>query len=110
MINQAQQRIRSVDVLRGVACALMAIDHVRVYSGLPAGGLEPGIFFTRWITHFCAPAFVFFAGTAAFFHGKKLIDKKAFISFLLTRGLLLVILELTLIRFAWTFNLNYSEF
>ena len=89
---------------------LMAIDHVRVYSGLPAGGQEPGIFFTRWITHFCAPAFVFFAGTAAFFHGQKINDNKELARFLLTRGVMLVILELTLIRFGWTFNLNYSEF
>ena len=50
---------------------LMAIDHVRVYSGLPAGGPTAGIFFTRWVTHFCAPAFVFLAGTAAFLYGRK---------------------------------------
>ena len=50
---------------------LMAIDHVRVYSGLPPGGPTPGIFFTRWITHFCAPAFVFLAGTSAFFYGRR---------------------------------------
>ena len=48
---------------------LMAIDHVRVYSGLPAGGPTPGIF-TRWITHFCAPAFTFPAGTSAFLYGR----------------------------------------
>jgi len=103
-------RVQSIDILRGAVMILMAIDHVRVYSGLPSGGLDPGIFFTRWITHFCAPAFVFFAGTAAFFHGKKLNDAKAFARFLVTRGLMLIILELTLIRFGWTFNLNFSEF
>lgn len=103
-------RIQSVDILRGAVMVLMAIDHVRVYSGLPAGGPDPGIFFTRWITHFCAPAFVFFAGTAAFLYGKKLNDNKGLRRFLLTRGLLLVVLELTLIRFGWTFNFNYSEF
>src|SRR5882724_5611591 len=65
------QRIASVDILRGAVMVLMAIDHVRVFSGLPAGGPSPGIFFTRWVTHFCAPAFVFFAGTGAFLHGKK---------------------------------------
>ena len=54
---------------------LMAIDHVRVYSGQPAGGPSPGLFFTRWVTHFCAPAFVFFAGTGAFLHRRKLADK-----------------------------------
>jgi uncharacterized membrane protein len=104
------QRIQSVDLLRGLVMVLMAIDHVRVYAGMPAGGTEPGIFFTRWITHFCAPAFVFFAGTGAFLHGLKLNNKTALAKFLLTRGLLLVFLELTLIRFFWTFNLNYNEF
>ena len=54
---------------------LMAIDHVRVYSWQPAGGPSPGLFFTRWVTHFCAPAFVFFAGTGAFLHRRKLADK-----------------------------------
>lgn len=103
-------RVRSIDILRGAVMVLMAIDHVRVYSGLPAGGPDPGIFFTRWVTHFCAPAFVFFAGTAAFLHGKKLSNTGMLAKFLVTRGLLLVFLELTLIRFGWTFNLNYSEF
>src|SRR5688572_30705883 len=102
-------RLQSIDVLRGAVMVLMAIDHVRVYSGLPAGGPEPGIFFTRWITHFCAPAFVFFAGTAAFLHGKK-HGRNKLARYLLTRGLLLVVLELTLIRFSWTFNLNFSQF
>lgn len=103
-------RIQSVDLLRGAVMVLMAIDHVRVYSGMPAGGPEPGIFFTRWITHFCVPAFVFLAGTSAFLYGNKLNDKHKLSRFLLSRGLLLVILELTLIRFFWTFNLNYAKF
>src|SRR5882757_3955348 len=92
-------RIQSVDLLRGAVMVLMAIDHVRVYSGMPAGGPEPGIFFTRWVTHFCVPAFVFLAGTSAFLYGIKLDDKYKLTRFLLTRGLLLVVLELTLIRF-----------
>jgi hypothetical protein len=62
----AASRLSSIDVMRGVVMVLMAIDHVRVYSGVPAGGPTPGIFFTRWVTHFCAPAFVFLAGTSAF--------------------------------------------
>ena len=56
-------RLPALDIVRGAVMVLMAIDHVRVYSGVPAGGPTPGIFFTRWVTHFCAPAFVFFAGT-----------------------------------------------
>ena len=63
-------RLRSIDVLRGLVMVLMAIDHVRVYSGQPAGGPTAGIFFTRWVTHFCAPAFAFFAGTSAFLYGR----------------------------------------
>ena len=104
------KRIRSLDILRGLIMVLMAIDHVRVYAGVPAGGPEPGIFFTRWITHFCAPGFTFLAGTAIFFHAQKLNDINKLSRFLLIRGLLLVILEVTVIRFFWTFNFNFSQF
>jgi uncharacterized membrane protein len=103
-------RIQSIDVIRGVVMVLMAIDHVRVYSGLPAGGPSPAIFFTRWVTHFCAPAFAFLAGTSAYLYGRKLPSAAALARFLITRGLLLVLLELTVIRFFWTFNFNYSDF
>jgi uncharacterized membrane protein len=112
----ARHRVASLDVIRGAVMVLMAIDHVRVYSGVPAGGPTPGIFFTRWITHFCAPAFVFFAGTAAFLLGRKLggagssVGKVPLARYLLTRGFLLVLLELTVIRAAWTFNVDYSQF
>lgn len=102
-------RVRSVDILRGAVIVLMAIDHVRVYSGQPAGGPTAGIFFTRWITHFCAPAFVFYAGTSAYLYGRK-VAKPALAKYLIIRGLLLVLLELTLIRFCWTFNFDYGNF
>jgi uncharacterized membrane protein len=108
-INQRATRIQSLDILRGIVMVLMAIDHVRVYSGLPPGGSTAGIFFTRWITHFCAPSFVFLAGTSAFFYGLKVDSKPALIRFLLTRGFFLVILEITVIRFFWTFSLDYSQ-
>jgi uncharacterized membrane protein len=104
------KRIRSIDVLRGAIMVLMVIDHVRVYTGQPPGGPGPGIFFTRWVTHFCAPVFCFFAGTAAFFNGIKMGSKAKLARFLVTRGLLLVVLELTLVRFGWTFNLDFSNF
>jgi uncharacterized membrane protein len=100
-------RIASIDLIRGAVMVLMAIDHVRVYSGLPAGGPSPGIFLTRWITHFCAPAFVFLAGTSAFFYGRRHGDLSRF---LLTRGLWLVFLELTFLRLAWTFNLDFAHY
>jgi uncharacterized membrane protein len=103
-------RISSLDIVRGVVVVLMAIDHVRVYAGVPPGGPDYGVFFTRWITHFCAPAFVFLAGTAAFFHGRRLGSTGALARYLLTRGLVLVALELTVIRFSWTFNVAYGDF
>ncbi|HEY6224013.1 MAG TPA: heparan-alpha-glucosaminide N-acetyltransferase domain-containing protein [Gemmatimonadales bacterium] len=100
-------RIASIDIIRSAVMILMAIDHVRVYSGLPAGGPTPGIFFTRWITHFCAPAFIFLAGTSAFFYGRKHQDLSRF---LLTRGAWLVLLELTVLRVAWTFNFDFAHY
>jgi uncharacterized membrane protein len=103
-------RVGSVDFVRGVAMALMAIDHVRVYSGVPAGGPTFGVFFTRWITHFVAPTFVFLAGTSAYLHGRKLQNKAALSKFLLTRGLWLVLLEMTVLRVAWTFNLDFAHY
>ena len=68
--DASRSRIRSLDIVRGAVMVLMAIDHVRVYSGVPAGGPTAGVFFTRWVTHFCAPAFVFLAGTGAFLYGR----------------------------------------
>lgn len=99
-------RILALDRLRGLAMVLMAIDHVRVYAGIPAGGPTPGVFLTRWITHFCAPAFFFLAGTSAFLHGRK---RPGLARFLVTRGLWLVLLELTVLRWAWTFNLDFGR-
>ena len=103
-------RMGSIDIIRGAVMVLMAIDHVRVFSGVPAGGPTPGLFFTRWITHFCAPAFIFLAGTAAFLHGRKIGDRGALARFLLTRGAWLVLLELTVLRFSWTFNFDYAHY
>jgi uncharacterized membrane protein len=107
---RATGRIVSLDFVRGIVMILMAIDHVRVYAGVPAGGPTPGVFFTRWITHFVAPAFVFLAGTAAFLHGQKLPSRGASSKFLLTRGAILILLELTVIRIAWTFNLDFANY
>ncbi|MFI5232270.1 MAG: DUF1624 domain-containing protein [Gemmatimonadales bacterium] len=103
-------RITSLDVVRGLVVVLMAIDHVRVYSGQPAGGPTAGIFFTRWVTHFVAPGFAFFAGTGAFLHGLKLGDRGKLARFLASRGLWLVVVELTFMRFAWTFNFDYAHY
>ena len=104
-------RVRSLDIARGLVMVLMAIDHVRVYAAVPAGGPAPAIFFTRWVTHFCAPGFVFFAGASAWLHRATLPGLPALSRFLLIRGLWLVVLELTVMRFFWTFNfdvINYN--
>jgi uncharacterized membrane protein len=106
-IAPAGRRLASVDIVRGAVMVLMAIDHVRVFSGVPAGGPTPGIFFTRWITNFCAPAFIFLAGTSAFLYGRRHADLSRF---LLIRGLWLVLLELTVVRVGWTFNLQFSTY
>jgi uncharacterized membrane protein len=100
-------RISSIDIVRGAVMVLMAIDHVRVYSGLPAGGPTAGIFFTRWVTHFCAPAFIFLAGTSAFMYARRHADVSRFLA---TRGLWLILLELTILRVAWTFNVQFSGY
>src|SRR6202142_1857089 len=105
--DASNSRIASVDLIRGAAMILMAIDHVRVYSGIPAGGPTPAVFFTRWITHFCAPAFIFLAGTSAFFYGRKHADLS---KTLIIRGFWLIFLEFTFLRVAWTFNFDFRQY
>jgi uncharacterized membrane protein len=107
---QTGRRIHSIDVARGVAMIVMAIDHVRVYAGVPPGGPNPGVFFTRWITNFVAPAFAFLSGTSAYLLGQRLGSRGALSQYLVTRGLILVLLELTVIRLAWTFNVDFGEY
>jgi uncharacterized membrane protein len=103
----AQSRIGSIDLIRGAVMVLMAIDHVRVYSGIPAGGPTAGVFFTRWITHFCAPAFIFLTGTSIFLYGRK---HTGLSRYLLTRGTWLIFLEFTFLRLAWTFNFDFRQY
>jgi uncharacterized membrane protein len=104
---ESKSRMASIDLIRGAAMILMAIDHVRVYSGIPPGGPTPAVFFTRWITHFCAPAFIFLAGTSAFFYGRKHADLS---KTLIIRGFWLIFLEFTFLRVAWTFNFNFRQY
>ncbi len=90
---------------------IMALDHVRDYFHAEAmiddptnlATTTPILFFTRWITHFCAPAFVFLAGTSAFLSGEKRTKKELSV-FLLTRGLWLVLAEVVIVTFGWSFN------
>ncbi|MEO8501036.1 MAG: heparan-alpha-glucosaminide N-acetyltransferase domain-containing protein [Vicinamibacteria bacterium] len=104
-----KHRWRPIDLLRGAAMALMVIDHVRVFGGVPAGGPSAGIFFTRWVTHFCAPIFIFLAGTSAYLSSRGQ-PASALTQSLLKRGLWLVFVELTFLRLAWTFNFDYQHF
>lgn len=106
----ASTRIRSLDIVRGVAVILMAIDHVRVYAGVPAGGPTFGVFFTRWITNFVAPTFVFLAGTSAYLYGRKYSDRGPLAKFLAIRGVWLIFLELTVLRICWTFNFDFRHY
>jgi uncharacterized membrane protein len=103
-------RIRSIDTVRGAVMVLMALDHVRVYSGIAAGGSTAGIFLTRWITNFCAPSFVFLAGVSIFLHGQRVKDRAALSRWLFVRGAWLVVLELTYLRLAWTFNIDFASY
>jgi len=108
-------RIESIDVLRGVVMVIMALDHVRDYFYYGSffndpTNLEtttPILFFTRFITHYCAPVFVFLAGTSAFLYGSKKTKSELF-KFLFTRGLWLIFLELVVNNLIWTFDLSYS--
>ena len=108
-INQTV-RIQSIDVARGAVMVLMALDHVRVYSGVPAGSPVPAVFLTRWITNFCAPAFVFLAGTSIFLRGERLAIALGLSRWLIVRGAWLVLLELTFLRLAWTFNADVVHY
>ena len=103
----SKTRIGSVDLIRGAVMILMAIDHVRVFSGVPAGGPTAGVFFTRWVTHFCAPAFIFLAGTSIFLYARKHADVSRY---LLIRGAWLIFLEFTFLRIAWTFNFDFRHY
>jgi uncharacterized membrane protein len=108
-------RLESIDFVRGLVMVIMAIDHTRDYFTNLA--FEPenlqrtwyALFFTRWITHFCAPLFFFLAGTGAYFYGAKRTPRELR-RFLWTRGLWLAIVEFTIVGFAWTFVFPFGFF
>jgi uncharacterized membrane protein len=113
-VKLTSARIESIDVLRGVIMIIMALDHVRDFFG--DSSVNPTdlatttitLFFTRWVTHFCAPVFFLLTGTGAYLSLRKK-SKSELSWFLFTRGLWLIFLEVVVTRcFGWFFNFNYQ--
>lgn len=112
---RVQPRIQSVDVLRGIVMVIMALDHIRDFFHYDSQLFSPEdltktsavLFFTRWVTHFCAPVFVFLAGTGSYLATRRGMSRAAVSRFVLLRGLWLVFVEMTLVLFGSTFNLSY---
>jgi uncharacterized membrane protein len=116
MSEKVYQRVDSVDFLRGLVMVIMLLDHTREYVHADALRFSPTdltkttvlLFFTRWITHLCAPTFVLLAGTSVYLQLLRGKSRGELSKFLLTRGLWLIVLEFTLVRFSMLFNLDYS--
>ena len=116
MTTLTKPRIQSIDLLKGLVMVIMALDHVRDYFHYSAfffDATDPEqttwpIFITRFITHFCAPAFSFLAGTSAFMIGKRKLPAELS-SFLFKRGLWLVFVEIIIINFGWKFDINFTH-
>lgn len=114
MLSAPTSRVPSIDALRGLVMIIMALDHTREFFHAGAMSFQPddltrttaALFLTRWITHICAPVFLFTAGVAAFFWWRRGRTKSQLSRFLWKRGLWLVVLELTVLRFAMFFSLT----
>ncbi|WP_460150699.1 DUF1624 domain-containing protein [Pseudomonas sp. S3_A03] len=111
-----RQRLLSIDALRGLVILFMLLDHVRetfllhrqVGDPMSIDTTEPALFISRTLAHLCAPVFVLLTGLSAFLYGQKYQGRRDVSAFLFKRGLFLVVLEFTLVNFAWTFQLPPS--
>src|SRR5688500_11135573 len=114
-MNPPRARVDSIDLLRGIVMVIMMLDHTRdfVHSGVfqfdptDLTKTTTPLFFTRWITHYCAPVFVFLAGTGAYLQFARGKSKRELSRFLITRGLWLIVLEFTVIRVGASFSFDY---
>ncbi len=115
--NPTRERVYSIDVLRGIVMILMALDHVRDFfheGAMTSDPLNPetthtALYLTRWVTHFCAPIFVFLSGLSVYLmNGRK--SKAEISKFLLTRGLWLILVEVTIVSLGLSFNPLFSVF
>jgi uncharacterized membrane protein len=108
-------RITSIDLLRGIVMIIMALDHTRDFYHTPAMTADPlapltttpAIYFTRWITHFCAPTFVFLSGLSAFLSSQKKNSAEASM-FLINRGIWLIFVEMVIVTFGLTFDYKFG--
>ena len=115
MTQLKTKRIESLDILKGIVILLMALDHTRDYFHADAFLFDPAdpeksnyiLFFTRWLTHFCAPAFSFLSGISAYLVGIRK-SKAQLSTFLLKRGIWLIFIEFTIVYFGWSFNIYFE--
>lgn len=113
-IEKKSYRIDSIDLLRGLVMIIMALDHTRDFFHIAAftddpmnlATTTPALYFTRWITHLCAPVFVFLSGTSAYFQSLRK-SKKELSLFLIKRGLWLILIEITIVNFSFSFDINF---
>ncbi len=114
-LSNNKKRIESIDILRGIVMVIMALDHTRDFfhvtsnTGDPLAipSVSPALFFTRWITHFCAPVFVFLSGVSIYLQSFRKTKKELGL-FLLKRGIWLIAAELIIMSFIFTFNPLYN--
>jgi uncharacterized membrane protein len=115
-MEKSAYRITSIDLLRGLVMIVMALDHVRDYfhegamlqDPMDLQTTTPALFLTRWITHYCAPIFVFLSGTSAYLSSLRK-TKAEFGNFMIMRGLWLLLAEVTIVSFGWTFNPHFNS-